>query len=92
MIVCHCRAVTDREIRDAIAGGARDEFDIVQACGAGGYCGGCVPAITALLSEAHCASGCPVSGALPTASGRHPGPLPEPLSEVFSLDSGNRGL
>ena len=69
MIVCHCKAVTDRHIRNAIACGARDRFDVADACGAGGSCGGCVPAISALLAESGCASGYPGAGMLasPTA-------------------------
>ncbi|MDP9405509.1 MAG: (2Fe-2S)-binding protein [Actinomycetota bacterium] len=50
MLVCHCRAVNDRRILDEIARGARDEFDVAAACGAGSECGGCVPAITRLLA------------------------------------------
>ena len=65
MLVCHCRIVSDEDIRTAIAAGARDEFDIAAACGAGTACGGCVPAITSMLAQAQgCAAGCPVVGAL----------------------------
>ncbi len=52
MLVCHCKAVNDRRIREEISRGARDEFDIASACGAGGVCGGCLPAIGAILAEA----------------------------------------
>ena len=51
MLVCHCHVVNDRRIRAEIERGARDEFDIAQACGAGSECGGCVPAISRLLDE-----------------------------------------
>jgi bacterioferritin-associated ferredoxin len=64
VLVCHCRVVTDRDILDAIAAGARDEFDVAAACDAGTACGGCVPKITALLAAHGCAPGCPVAGAL----------------------------
>lgn len=57
MLVCHCKVVYDRTIREEIARGARDEFDVAKACGAGTGCGGCVPAISRLLGE--CA-GCPL--------------------------------
>lgn len=60
MLVCHCKVVSDRQVRAAIAGGARDEFDIAEVCGAGSICGGCVPAVTALLARAGCESGCSV--------------------------------
>lgn len=52
MLVCHCKAVFERRVRKAIADGARDEFDVAIACGAGTGCGGCVPTITRLLREA----------------------------------------
>ena len=51
MLVCHCMAVYEREVREEIRNGARDEFDIADACDAGTVCGGCVPTITALLSQ-----------------------------------------
>ena len=51
MLVCHCRAVNDAAIRHAIAAGARDEVEVGRACGAGTDCGGCRPAIDALLDE-----------------------------------------
>jgi bacterioferritin-associated ferredoxin len=50
VIVCHCKAATDRDIVAAIAAGAADEFDVAEACGAGTGCGGCLPAVTALLA------------------------------------------
>jgi bacterioferritin-associated ferredoxin len=68
VLVCHCKAVTDGDILAAIAAGAVDEFDVAAACGAGTGCGGCVPAVTALLARIGCAPGCPVIGAL---RGRH---------------------
>lgn len=58
MLVCHCKVVTDRQIRAAIDDGARDEFDVAAACGAGSDCGGCIPTVQRLLGE--CA-GCPVA-------------------------------
>jgi bacterioferritin-associated ferredoxin len=51
MFVCHCRAVTDREIREAIAAGARDLAAVGRRCGAGITCGGCCPLIQQLLAE-----------------------------------------
>lgn len=57
LLVCHCRVVNDRRIRDEIARGARDEVDIALACGAGTECGGCVPAVNRLLDEC---LGCPL--------------------------------
>ena len=51
MLICHCRAVNDRVIRDAIAAGARAPEDVAQQCGAGSRCGSCLPALRALLAE-----------------------------------------
>jgi bacterioferritin-associated ferredoxin len=51
MFVCHCRAVTDGEIREAIAAGACDLEEVGRRCGAGITCGGCCPLIQELLAE-----------------------------------------
>lgn len=51
MLICHCAVINDRRIRAEIDGGAADLLDIASACGAGSFCGGCVPAIASLLSE-----------------------------------------
>ena len=51
MYVCHCRAVTDGEIREAITAGACDLDEVGRRCGAGVNCGGCCPLIQELLSE-----------------------------------------
>jgi bacterioferritin-associated ferredoxin len=51
MILCSCRAVTDRTIRAAIAAGAHTIEDVARLCGAGSACGGCTPALAELLRE-----------------------------------------
>lgn len=51
MLVCHCRAVTDRQIEAAALCGAGTVREVVQACGAGGVCGGCRPVIEEILEE-----------------------------------------
>lgn len=51
MVVCHCREVTDRCIAVAIEGGARDPAALARRCGAGGACGGCLPALRELLAS-----------------------------------------
>jgi bacterioferritin-associated ferredoxin len=51
MYVCHCRAVTDGEIREAITAGACDLDEVGLRCGAGVTCGGCCPLIQELLAE-----------------------------------------
>ena len=54
MIVCHCRAVTDREIRHAVVEGAQTAADVAEACGAGRDCGCCRDGIEELLSATIC--------------------------------------
>jgi bacterioferritin-associated ferredoxin len=51
MFVCHCRAVTDGEIREAITAGAADLEEVGRRCGAGITCGGCCPLIQELLAQ-----------------------------------------
>ena len=51
MYICHCRAVTDRSIKAAVLEGARDAVAIGERCGAGTHCGGCLPALRALLAD-----------------------------------------
>jgi bacterioferritin-associated ferredoxin len=41
MIVCHCRAVSERRIRRAVRSGARSLKRVARECGAGAECGGC---------------------------------------------------
>lgn len=50
MVVCHCRAVSDRIIRQAAERGAADVEEIASRCGAGSVCGGCRPTIEMLLT------------------------------------------
>lgn len=57
MLVCHCLAVNEATLRDVIAAGARDEFDVAKACGAGSVCGGCVPTVSRILDACR---DCPV--------------------------------
>lgn len=52
MYVCLCARVRERDVRLAIAAGARDEEAVGDACGAGTGCGTCVGRIGALLAEA----------------------------------------
>ena len=51
MFVCHCRAVTAAESREAITAGACDLEEVGRRCGAGVTCGGCCPLIQELLAE-----------------------------------------
>jgi bacterioferritin-associated ferredoxin len=49
MYVCQCAAVTDHEVNDEIARGAKTLDDLAQRCEAGAECGGCWPALEELL-------------------------------------------
>ena len=51
MIVCHCRALTDRDIRQAAAEGHDTPATLARACGAGACCGGCLEAVVEVLRE-----------------------------------------
>ena len=51
MLVCHCKVVFDRQIREVIEDGATDIFTVADVCEAGTVCGGCVPAICELLGQ-----------------------------------------
>lgn len=55
MLVCHCNAVNEAHVREVIADGAVDEFDVATACGAGTECGGCTPVICRMLRECRAA-------------------------------------
>jgi bacterioferritin-associated ferredoxin len=49
MVVCHCKAVSDRTVDAAIASGATTVSEITARCTAGGGCGGCHSMLEALL-------------------------------------------
>jgi bacterioferritin-associated ferredoxin len=51
MYICHCRAVTDRTIRQEVAAGARTIGELAERCQAGSGCGGCWPALMDLLAQ-----------------------------------------
>ena len=59
MVVCHCRGITDREVRAAIDEGARTLAEVGRQCGAAQRCGGCSYAVTDLLAAAP-NGGCPL--------------------------------
>ena len=42
MYVCHCNVVTDQDILESIANGARCVADVARETGAGRTCGDCV--------------------------------------------------
>jgi bacterioferritin-associated ferredoxin len=51
MWVCHCKSVTDGQIRSAIKAGARTPVEIGTYCRAGTGCGGCLPEVCRLLDD-----------------------------------------
>ena len=50
MIVCVCKAVSDRQIRTAVKGGANSVRDLTRELGVGTCCGKCLPEAKAALS------------------------------------------
>ena len=53
MFVCVCFAVTESEVRETIACGARTREAVTRACRAGGDCGACHGMIRDLIEEEH---------------------------------------
>jgi bacterioferritin-associated ferredoxin len=53
MYVCHCNVVTDRDVLESIANGARCVNDIARATSAGRTCGGCLSTLRELVCQ-HC--------------------------------------
>ena len=53
MYVCHCAVVTDGDILESIANGARCVADVARQTGAGRTCGNCVPSLRDLVCQ-HC--------------------------------------
>ncbi len=52
MLICHCRRVHDRDIRQAALVGAATVAQVGRRTGgAGACCGGCVPAIAEILEK-----------------------------------------
>lgn len=51
MLLCHCKSLTDRQIRQAVHSGAQTVGQVGRQCGAGTCCGGCVQAVVEILEE-----------------------------------------
>lgn len=51
MRICHCKGVSERQIRSAINAGARTPVEIALQCRAGTGCGGCLPEVCRLLDD-----------------------------------------
>jgi bacterioferritin-associated ferredoxin len=56
MYVCHCSVVTDRDVIEAVANGARCVNDVARRTRAGTVCGGCIGTVRELVCQA-----CPVT-------------------------------
>jgi len=52
MYVCICKAISDQEIKEAVANGAEDLDSIQAHLGAGTNCGACVDHAQAVIDEA----------------------------------------
>ena len=50
MLVCHCHALTDRDIRRAVRSGAHTLDEVGMHCGAGTGCGGCREAVQDIVA------------------------------------------
>lgn len=53
MYVCHCAVVTDGDVLESIANGARCVADVARQTGAGRTCGNCVSSLRDLVCQ-HC--------------------------------------
>lgn len=51
MIVCHCRAVSDRAIRASVREGAATLEAVSECTGAAQCCGGCEPMVAEIIEE-----------------------------------------
>lgn len=68
MYVCVCKAVTDRQIREAARGGARTLKDLRRDLGVTSDCGRCASCARDCLKEAHqCAAGASAEAMLQAA-------------------------
>lgn len=56
MLVCHCKRVSDSQIRAAIEDGASTVRAVSERTGAATCCGGCRPTVAALLSDSAAAA------------------------------------
>jgi bacterioferritin-associated ferredoxin len=52
MIVCHCRGVTDRQIKRLVREGACSAREVARSTGAGMRCGGCRSSVKQVVEQA----------------------------------------
>lgn len=51
VIICICRRISDRSMRDAIAGGAKTAGAVFRAAGCAPQCGSCVPMVKTMIEQ-----------------------------------------
>jgi bacterioferritin-associated ferredoxin len=51
VIVCHCRRITDRQIRKMVQNGATSVGQVARACGAATGCGGCATIVHEIVND-----------------------------------------
>jgi bacterioferritin-associated ferredoxin len=51
MVVCLCNAMTDGDVRAAVAAGAARPKEIYACCGGRAQCGCCTPTVLQILRE-----------------------------------------
>jgi bacterioferritin-associated ferredoxin len=52
MLVCHCRGISDRQIRRLVREGATTTREVARATGAGLRCGGCRSNVKQIVEHA----------------------------------------
>jgi bacterioferritin-associated ferredoxin len=52
MLVCHCRGITDRQIRRLVKDGASSAREVARVTGAGMRCGGCRSNVKQVVNDA----------------------------------------
>jgi bacterioferritin-associated ferredoxin len=81
MYLCTCKSVSDHQIRQAVAQGARGFGDLIARFGVGIECGKCVDGINALLQECLNAVAPPV----PVPAEATPAPIPATATPATTL-------
>lgn len=91
MIACHCNAVCDRTVLNAVASGATSIDALGEMCGAGVRCGGCHDALDTLVAAAQAVDaafgtgsgfGSETTFGTGTSVGTHPGADTDELREA----------
>ena len=75
MYICICKAVTERQVREAIAGGCTTVGHLRAELGLGACCGKCAPEAKAMVSQCGAACGRRAEASAPDDKAV----LPEPM-------------